>query len=82
MATSTPAKDSKRSRDEVLRLNPTSANPEKKVCADDSFTSMSKTTLSDDVPLYVPFRMHPDDIVRIANELKTLMMPDLTSLVS
>lgn len=75
METSTPISDNKRSREEVSPVNPTPANPEKKVCGEESFTTPTNTA-----PQYGP-SLHPDDIIRIAKELKTLMMPELVSVV-
>lgn len=87
---STPLKDSKRSRDMVSPLNPGEDNPEKKICPivgdsiDGSNTSnASNVSMSsaDKQYHYVSPPMHSADISRIAFELKAIMIPDLECLL-
>lgn len=69
----TPAKENKRSRDMVSPLNAVSTNPEKRMCSDNVNTESVRCS---------PAPMHPDDIAKIAQELKSLMTPELKSLVA
>lgn len=57
----------------VSPLNTLSTNPEKKMCSDTDTTESVQ---------HSPAPMHPNDIAKIAQELKSLMTPELKSLVA
>lgn len=86
IASSTPLKESKRSRDMVSPINPGNENPEKKVCGanepavDEPPNSLCPQSGEQSTCISAP--MHPNDVMKIATELKALMLPEINNVVA
>lgn len=81
IASSTPLKESKRSRDMVSPINPGNENPgANEPAVDEPPNSLCPQSGEQSTCISAP--MHPNDVVKIATELKALMLPEINNIVA